>query len=280
MTSIQSRPAVSSSRVSTETLKQIPCPVLRTLVNEGRLTPDATGIVDLAQLDQALKTVGLSGLPRKALLAGASGTRKDHAGALLKTLSSSQFNILKLTGSSLDHAGDTRILRDGAPSAERLQWLGSFSKDGQQLTINDLARAQKEARQSESAGVKATVLGIAELGALLLVFGTPDAKGNKALQLKDLQALYVESKFPDGWQVRETTGMDLVVTMAKMAFTQAFTNNGRARLGMDKALGRDVPLDQSSSKGLQAALCPAGMRPATKPQPISPAELQAVHTPA
>ena len=278
MTSISSRPSVAP-RISAEALKQIPCPTLRTLVNEGRFTPDAAGVVDLSQLDTALKSLGLSGLPRKALVMGADGTRKDHAGALLKTLSSSQFNIFKLTGGSLDHAGDTRILRDGAPSAERLQWLGSFSSDGKRLTLDDLARAQKDARTSEKTSVQGAVLGIAELGALLLVFGSPDAKGKKGLSLTDLQSLYVESRFPTGWEVRETTGMDLVVTMAKMAFTQAFSANGRARLGMDKALSRDVPLDQASSKGLQNALCPAGMRPATKPQPISPAEVAAVHQP-
>ncbi|HEY1100524.1 MAG TPA: hypothetical protein VGF99_16405, partial [Myxococcota bacterium] len=256
-----------NSSVSTETLQQVPCPVLRTLVNEGRITPNASGVVELRQLDGALKSIGLSGLVRKVLVGGADATRKDHAGALLKTLSSSQFNILKLNGSSLDHVGDTRILRDGAPSAERLAWLTSFSRDGKTLTLDDLSAAQKDARQSENAGVKAAALGVAELCALLLVFGTPDSKGKKALGLADLQSLYVDAKFPPGWEVRETNGMDLVVTVAKMAFTQAFTSNGRARLGMDKALERDVALDLSSSKGLQNALCPAGMRPATKPQP-------------
>jgi hypothetical protein len=258
-------------------LRQIPCPVLRTLVNEGRLTPDAQGQVDLAQLNTALEQIGVGGIVRKVLVGGAHGQGKEQAARFLTKTADSTFNILRLTGGSLDHAGDTRILRGGF-NEERLKWLVSFSSDGKRLSIDDVARAQKAARTEEPAGFRGALLGVAELCAVMLVFGTPDARGVKGISNEALTSLYRDAKIPPGFEPRSVGGLELVATMAKVAFTQAFTTSGRATMGMDKALGREELLDRTSAKGLQSAMCPAGMRPSTKPQPLSATEAQKLHS--
>lgn len=58
-------------KITPQQLSSMPCPNLRTLVNEGWLTPDKDGLVEFKQLDTALARMGVQGLPKTVLIDGA-----------------------------------------------------------------------------------------------------------------------------------------------------------------------------------------------------------------
>jgi hypothetical protein len=247
--------------------------VLRTLVGESKLTPDKDGMVDVAQLKSALKGLGLSFAARQGL---AFGAKQNEAGSALRALSTSEFSLYKLANSNLDHLGDTQIMRGGF-NQQRLDRLLSFSSDGKSISVADLARAQKEQLAQEKTDGRGVVLGVAELAAVLMVFGKPDQDGVKSLRNEDVVSLYKDAKFPAGFEPSKVGLMELVATMAGLAYHQHFSTPGRAEAGLNKALGRSEMLDQSSVAGLKNALCPVGMKPRTATPPVSTDEVAALH---
>jgi hypothetical protein len=261
-------------RIPPEKLATIPCPNLRTLVNEGWLTPDKDGLVEITQLDAALKRLGVEGLPRKILDRGAEKATKEAVAQQLGDMASGKFNIYRLRGSNLDHAGDLRILRgetaDKLVDKERVAWLCSFATNGR-IGIAEMARAGKEAARDEGAGFRAKALAVAELTAIVKVYGTPDATGRKTISVEGVRDLWERSRFPAEWRARleddpaltsvspQKTGLfRLVAGVVEMAFRQLGTSSGRARMGMDIALDKDTQLNQTSAMGLANGMCPAG----------------------
>lgn len=270
MTSISSRQAPIPGSFDRAKLAQIPCPNLRTLVNEGWLTPDANGLVDLKQLDQALKRIGIEGLPKKVLVGGAQKATAEAVSQQFGDMATGKFNIYKLAGSNLDHPGDTRILRGGF-NPERLDWLLSFANADGRLGMKEMARAQKAAASDEPTTFRDKALGVAELTAILKVYGTPDKNGDKTLGVDGLRSLYQHARFPDEWRARlqeseklgsvspQKTGLfRLIGGVIDMSFRQVGTATGRAIDGMMMSLGRDRQIDQSSAIGLGHGMCPAG----------------------
>jgi hypothetical protein len=281
--SFQSR--VTPGQFDRAKLAQIPCPNLRTLVNEGWLTPDANGLVDLKQLDQALKRIGVEGLPKRILVGGAQKATAEVVSQQFGDMATGKFNILKLTGSNLDHPGDTRILRGGF-NAERLDWILSFANADGRLGMKELSRAQQQARNDEPTTFRDKALGVAELTALLKVYGTPDKNGDKTLSLEGVRSLYQHARFPEEWRARlqeneklgavspQKTGLfRLIGGVVEMSFRQAGTTTGRAIDGMMMALGRDRQIDQTSAIGLGHGMCPAG-----PPASMSSAETRSNHS--
>lgn len=257
-------------RVSKEQLQSIPCPNLRTLVNEGWLTPDKDGVVDIKQLDEALQRVGAVGLPNKLLTRGAEAATREVVAQQLGDAGKGRFNVFRLTGSSLDHNGDTRVLRGGF-NAERMEWLLSFANKDGRIGIAEASRAQKEAANSDPLGpssLRDRGLGVAELVAIVKVYGTIDKNGQKSISAEGVRDLWEHSKFPEEWRAQldkaggvnpAKTGMlSLLGGVVEMAFRQVGMTSGRARMAMDMSLGRDPQLNQTSAMGLAAAVCPAG----------------------
>jgi hypothetical protein len=251
-------------------LAQIPCPNLRTLVNEGWLTPDANGLVELDQLNKALERLGVEGLPKKVLVGGAQKATAKAVAERFGEMANHTFNIYALTGSNLDHPGDTRILRGGF-NPERLEWLLSFANEDGRIGIKELAPAQKEAVNDEDGKIRDRILGVAELTALCKVYGTIDQNGEKTLSREAVRSLYEESRFPDEWRAQlekseklgtvnpQKTGLfSLLGGVLRMAYEQIGTATGRAKEGMNVALGRDRQIDQTSAIGLGNGMCPAG----------------------
>jgi hypothetical protein len=270
MTTIAPR-AASSTRISAEKLQSIPCPNLRALVNEGWLKPDDTGLVDLKDLDAALNRLGVEPLPRKVLVTGAERATHEAVAEQLGAQAKGAFNIFRLTDSFLDHAGDTRVLRGGF-NKDRLDWLLSFANEQGRLGIAEMARAQKEARTDEKTKFFDKAVGVAELTALVKVYGTPDATGRKSISVDGVRSLYEQARFPDEWRARmqadgtspqRTSMARLIGGIVEMAFAQVGTAAGRARLGMELSTSKDTPLSNTSAIGLANALCPAGPPVAT-----------------
>jgi hypothetical protein len=254
----------------------IPCPFMATMVKEGRLQVAPDGAVQFDQLRDALKLVGIDFATREVLARGTQATEKDRltrAGQLVKGSEITSFDITKLTETNLMHTGDLKVRRGGF-TQEKLDWLLSFSSDGKGLSLSDLSRAQADAVKKDP-GVKGHLTGMVEISALLRLFGTPNAQGEKSLTNDALTALFRDNRFPDGWQPKKVALTNIFANMAGIAFHQVFTTTGRAAAGLDKALERASPLDQSGVTSLGRAICPAGMRPATPP--VNKAEALSMH---
>jgi hypothetical protein len=278
------RTSIQEASVDAQKLQSIPCPNLRTLVNEGWLTPDKDGLVRLDQLDAALKRLGVEGLPRKVLVGGAQSATQESVAKNFGDLAKTTFNIYQLAGSALDHPGDTRILRGGF-NAERLDWLLAFANDKGRLTMASMSAAQKEANNDEKrgglVGFRDKALGVAELTALLKVYGTKDESGQKSLSVEGVRDLYQNARFPEEWKATlagtptvnpEKLGLfRLIGGVVEMAFRQLGTAAGRGQMGMDLALSRDPQLNQTSAMGLSTSLCPAGPPVATPKKQVEQA---------
>lgn len=255
---------------------QIPCPVLRTLVKEDLITVGPEGQVDLDQLKRAFKGLGVNDLVSNILASGGHGASPVKP-ELLMNAGRKELDIYRLRGSSLDHAGDTRILRDpGKPySQERLDALLSLSSDGKTLTLADLAAANKQNVRDENGGFRDAAFGLAELGALLLVFGKRRDDGVKALKLEDVATLFRDHKIPEGFTPGDVGVLDVVGAVAKMTYHRIFTVSGRSQAGLDLATDKPRALEQSSLDGLRLALCPAGMKSSPA---VSQTEVASLHS--
>jgi len=232
----------------------VPCPVLSVLLNENLLTPDKDGNVSVDQLKSAFTKLGITPLVQHGLVKG--GTSAIEGNSKSQTL-----NMFKLMGSSLDHKGSLGPLQDGGFNQKHLDQLLSCSKDGKTLTLEDLSTAQQMRMKQEGGGLRDRLIGQAEIAALLLVFGKPNADGKKAVKIEDVVSIFKDNKLPADFAKQDVGALGLVWNMGKMAFMQLTTAAGRAEAGLAKALESPQRLDASAMKGLGAAMCPAGMRP-------------------
>lgn len=231
----------------------LPCPVLSTLVNEGLLTPDANGEVTLDQLKGALSSIGVDRTTQKILAEG--GARATES------LERNVLNLLKLEGSDLDHAGSLGPLQDGGFNQVFLDRMKAFSSDGKSLTLDDLAAAQKARLIEDDAGLRDSAIGWAEVSALFLVFGRPNANGVKALSLADADKLFKENRLPEGFEPKEVGLLSVAWNAMKLALKQNIGSAGaRAEKGLRDATEGQQRVDMSSMKGLMA-LCPTGGQP-------------------
>jgi hypothetical protein len=113
---------------------------------------------------------------------------------------------------------------------------------------------------------------VAELTALLKVYGTTDASGRKSISIEGVRSLYEKSQFPDEWRAQLTAKgvnpsklglLKLLGGIVDMAYRQIGTAAGRAQMAMDIALGKDTQLNMTSAMGLANSMCPAGPPVAT-----------------
>lgn len=167
----------------------IPCPALLTFYNNGWLNPDESGNLSIEKLDAVLAHVGVGPKVRSKLVQGADGT---------DTLPSS-FNLFALRDSKLDHSGSTGI-RDPEVSPEKLQSaLLKFSENGRMYAKHFAAAANQAAKLDPGKG---TFIETVEFRALLEVFGRLDEQGERYVTDQDVKDLWLDGRFPEGWQPR------------------------------------------------------------------------------
>ncbi len=269
--------------VQDQRFHNIPCVMLKTLINEGLLEVGPNGEIDLDHVKDVMKLIGSSKVVAGVL---ANGGAKASPAELIGS-SGKALNIYGLRGSDLDHKSDTQIYRDpkkpGGFDADRFVKLAEMSSDGERLTVKDLALANKLYGKEEDGSFRDIGLGMAELGALLMAIGTRGEDGVMGMDLNDVLGMYRDFKLPDHIKPNEgqtnSIGLiGLVVTLAKMAFHRTFTVNGRAQAGFNQAVGRETALVGSSLEGIRKALCPAGGRPMVSP-PANQPDLAALHDP-
>lgn len=168
--------------------KKIPCPALAGMFNAGMLKVEKDGTVKIPDLERALSQLGPDAITRKVLTRGADNT-DDVKGS---------FNLFKLNGSNLDHTGSSGIRQNGV-HPERFDVLMRFSKDGERLTAKDLADAAEHFAK-EDPGLRGRVTQMAELSAVLQVFGRHAADGTRYFTREDAKQLFVDGQIPSSWQ--------------------------------------------------------------------------------
>ena len=166
-------------------LDPIPCPILRTLCQEGVLAAPQ-GQVHCKSLYRSMRRLGLQPFPSLVLVVSGWLAAGQGAGC----------NLKRLYCSPLDHNADMAILRQHF-QPEQLERLLAWSADGKRITLQDLTRAQAS-RLQEEPGWVGRVLGAIELTALVVVFG----EGPDWISTEALTRLYRENRFPLGWRAR------------------------------------------------------------------------------
>lgn len=186
----------------------IPCPALLSFYNNGWLQADTDGNVTIESLKTALTEAGISEDVRKALLGMADGSDKIP----------DSFNLFDLRESKLNHTGSTGI-RDQRVSPELLEdALLKFSEEGR-LYAEHFAAAANYGAEGDP-GLKGTILQTIEFRALLEVFGRLDKHQQRYLTIEDVKGLWLEGRFPDGWQPRpqeDIATADILKGVAMMA---------------------------------------------------------------
>lgn len=241
------KPAIVD-KLKDERADEIPCPMLRTLINEDVLPVAADGTVRIKDLNKALKKVGVKFLPRLGLVFGAKQAAAA-GGGIFATLAAREFNIFSLYGSSLDHTGDTQILRGGF-NQEKLDNLLRYSSDGENISLKDLARAQEDLVAAEP-GKKGQAVGAAELTALLLVFGRENAEGDKSLRNDEVVTIFKDNRFPKGWKRNPVGAFKLGMGIKKFFDYQKDGPDGPSKTNGAKAQcpflqGKDFSVDEAS----------------------------------
>lgn len=219
-------PSPLAGNVGDSRAELIPCPILRTLLNEGWIHSDEEGRVRLDELHEALDRLGLDPLSTMGLVAVARlGGRPDgigcpHADALSRPAPGETFSLYCLREGPLMHNADTAALRAGYDPA-RLEELLANSSEGGWLTLDDLARSHGK-RVREEPGLHGSLQGGSELAAMFHVFGKPNARGEQVLEREDLIRLYRDNRFPKGWSPPKDRAWQLPLTMARFFGSQWF----------------------------------------------------------
>lgn len=243
-----------ADKFNNERAGTVPCPVISILLMEDMLVPDADGNVSVKDLKKALGDLGISALPKHGL-----GTLA--ANALSGSIFAKEVNIFDLFGSSIDHKGSLGALQDGGWNQAFHDQVKACSKDGKTLTLEDISTAQLIRLDQDDGGFKDKLIGRAEISALLLVFGTPNADGVKSISLEDWDTIFKDNKLPDSWNKHRVGALPLAWGMTKMAFMQNTTAAGRAEKGLRDGLEMPQTLGADMSLLGLGAMCPAGMRP-------------------
>lgn len=185
--------------------------------NNGWLEVDEAGNVTQESLDQALEMAGIGGKIRQALLKTADESDPIQG----------SFNLFQLRESKLSHTGSTGIRNPRVHPEQLQEALLYFSEDGRMYAEHFAAAANYGAERDP--GVKGTVFQTVEFRALLEVFGRLDENQERYLSSKDIKGLWLDGRFPDGWQPRpqQEIGMDdLLRGVAMMAVQRLLSRLG------------------------------------------------------
>ena len=198
-------PAGLSDKLNNPKAALIPCPWWRTVINEDLVKVDTDGNVSMNDLRHALKATGVTfGLRETAILgvkrvaAQLAGQATGGISGFMNAMCMDRINVLDLPKSSLIHTGASGTLRNGF-NQENLERLLSFSSDGQRITANDLADANKKQVEADP-GESGRKFGIAEYSILLNIFGRKDEDGQKYLTKEDLTRVFKNNEFPENWE--------------------------------------------------------------------------------
>jgi len=223
---------------------KIPCPALLTLYNQGWLGSEdcpinEDGTVNTRQLEKALAHIGLEPTIVQLLVKGADNAvvESDNDTADTSNIkglkNDDKFNLFNLRDTNLNHAGSTGI-RDPNVNSEKLEktllrFSEVFSEDNKEerrMYAEHFAAAANSGLEQDPGdnrldSLKGTLKQTFEFQALLEVFGRLDKNNQRYLTEQDINNLWIDGRFPEGWKVRkhrdsESNPEDGEITVAKI----------------------------------------------------------------
>ncbi len=239
----------------------IVCPVLASLVNEGKVKMRADGTM---KLDDLVNSPALNlTRPMKTALTGI-GFLANKPGDIAHNTFFKEMNVLDLRAGLEKHPSDTAILTAGRFDPEKFDKLVS-NADGNMMTPESFAKAiaQNTVRDATPGNVlRATAFGSnaseVEFAALLTVFGKKDpATGKFGLTVEEMRGLFQDKKLPptgnptliDVGAMQASLKVKVDAQLAGVAVRSLATAAGLSTAGMRLAEG-----DRTSTAGAQASV--------------------------
>ncbi|HEY1087064.1 MAG TPA: hypothetical protein VGE37_05190 [Archangium sp.] len=181
--------------------QDIVCPVLGSLVHEGRVRLRPDGTVPLDELTHAWRALGLSAPLRAGLRS--LGYFANSPLDVLHNARAGELNVLDLKDGLLTHPADSGVLSHGRLDEDAFDRLTEHAEGGV-MTIDAFARAiaRNVRRDLEPGQLFDTVLrgmnaSVVEFSGLLALFGRRDhAHGKLGISVDELRALYFEQRLP------------------------------------------------------------------------------------
>jgi hypothetical protein len=272
----------------------IVCPVLGSLIAEGKVPMAPDGTVKIADLRKAFAEIGFTEDHQNR--AAGVGRFANELNDVLKNSITQEFNVLDMREGLIKHQGDSAILTAGQFDQGKFDAFVSHAKDGV-MTEDSFASAiaanylrDFDGKKLAASRAKDTAAG--EYGALLAVFGTKDpATGKLGIKVEDLRKMFQDKDLPE--HMRTTSNADISAMkktvesaadayLANSAFRSTWTPTGLATAGARLADGGlEGPagaVAQASSGAGKAAACPY-MNGAV-PMPTNQAEISPLHNAA
>lgn len=234
---------------------QIPCGMIRTLVNTDRLGVDAEGNFDTRQLRSELKALGVDVVTRVGLQLGFQFATPGGIKAKLGAIFSGRANIYSLYKSYIDGPGDSRILRDGFHQ-DRLDWMIGHSQDGKWLRVEDYARMQAQTFSEEDVKGVPKAIRTSEFAAVIGILGQRDpATGELRVAVDDVKRLYADNELPRDWETRQRNHIGLLDFFLQMRqLAKARRAIEASQRGVEKAQGAASNPARQSAAGIRKAM--------------------------
>jgi hypothetical protein len=182
-------------------MPEIVCPVLGSLVREGRVQLKPDGTVPFDELTSAWRALGLSAPLRAGLRS--LGVFANSPLDVRHNARAAELNVLDLRDGMLTHPADSGVLSHGKLDEGAFDTL-IFHAEAGVMTIDAFARAiaQNVRRDLEPGQLLDTVLrgmnaSVVEFSGLLALFGRRDhPHGKLGITVDELRALYFEQRLP------------------------------------------------------------------------------------
>lgn len=183
----------------------IPCPVLGCLIVEGNVAFDPQQRVKVADVARSARQKARMSCPLAFLLTSV-GPLANKASDYLNNQLHNRFRPYELRGGLLQHPDDTGILIGQGFNQERWDAFVAHSSDGRTFTIENLVDvvAANTLRDKTSKGVPSAM---AEMGAILHVFGYYDDQGVRRLDIATARDLFQRTRFPAGQDKHPKSGL-------------------------------------------------------------------------
>lgn len=288
----QTAPAVTSPIPDRQ--KEIVCPVLGSMVNEGRIKLAPDGSLKLSELRAATRDLQMDAGLRGGLTA--TGLIANKPGDIMHNTLHGSMNVLELRSGSIKHPGDSAILTGGKFDQGKFDAMVSHAENGV-MTVDSFGKAiaanvQRDLLPGQKVDtlVRGKNFSAVEFGALLASFGKTDPKSGKlGISVEDMRALYQDKKLPQAnpASLIEATALTASLALkadgalAATAFRSLATATGLSDAGSRISQGKDV----GSTAGAQAAVgagkaanCPHMTK--AQAMPRNPNDVVNAHTPA
>lgn len=252
--------------------KEIVCPVLGSMVNEGRIKLAPDGTLKLSDLREATKALQMDAGLRAGLTA--TGVVANKPGDILRNTIHGSMNVLDLRSGAIKHPGDSAILTEGKFDQQKFDALVSHAENGV-MTVDSFAKAiaanvKRDLLPGQTIDtlVRGKNFSNVEYGALLASFGTKDSKtGKLGISVEDMRSLYQDKKLPaaneatliEATALTASLAVKVDAALAGSAFRSLATATGLSDAGARISQGKETGMTAAGQAAIgagKAANCP------------------------